>query len=358
MENNKVQNVDNDLLDLVIRLWRRRSLIIKWSIVGVVVGLVVAFSIPKRYKAGVIFAPETQQKTSSSISSIASMMGVNLNNSIDAISHEMYPDVLHSTPFIAELLDLEVSFKRNGETINTTLQDYMLEYQKSPWWSHIIAAPFKLLGWILSSDSSDQQDEDTVSDARNLTKDQRKVVKFFSKEIQILIDKKTGKTTVSLELQDPLVVAAVMDAVTENLKTYMSDYRTSKARQDIENLEQICNQRKEDYYKAQKVYAEYVDANRNVALMSAEADMEKLKQEMNLAYQVYSQVATQLEGSRIQAEQAKPVFVIIEPVSVPIKKSAPSKAKLLILYVFLSVCAASGWVLFGEEYWSRFKNNI
>ena len=148
------------------------------------------------------------------------------------------------------------------------------------------------------------------------------------------------------------------EAVTENLKEYMSEYRTSKARQDIENLEVICTQRKADYYKAQQAYASHIDANKNVVLQSAQAERERLQQEMNLAYQVYSQVATQLEGARIQAEQAKPVFAIINPVVVPIKKAAPSKAKLLIVFTFLAGCCSAAWVLFGEEYWDIFKNNL
>ena len=81
-------------------------------------------------------------------------------------------------------------------------------------------------------------------------------------------------------------------------------------------------------------------------------------QEMNLAYQVYSQVATNLEGARIQAEQAKPVFVIIENVKVPIRKTAPSKAKLLVIFTFLAGCISVAWILFGDEYWKKLKDNL
>ena len=77
---------------------------------------------------------------------------------------------------------------------------------------------------------------------------------------------------------------------------------------------------------------------------------------MNLAYQVYSQVATQLEGSRIQAEQAKPVFAIINPVSVPIVKASPSKPKILVVFTFLAGCCVVAWILFGEEYWRKLRN--
>lgn len=350
-----------DIMELISKLWKRRSMIIKWCIAGAVIGLIAGFSIPKTYTASVTLAPETQQKTSSGVSSIASMMGVTLNNSVDAISVDMFPDVVHSTPFIVELLDLPVTFERKDSTITTNLLDYMLEYQKSPWWSYVTAAPFKALDWIMSIGKEKEDDVEidlNALNASNLPKKVRKVVKYFAENLLVNVDKKTGKTGISLEMQDPLVVATVVEAVMENLKTYMSDYRTSKARQDVENLQEICDQRKADYYVAQQAYANYVDANKSVARQSAQAERERLQQEMNLAYQVYSQVATQLESSRIQVQQAKPVFAIIDPVTVPLQRTAPSKTKLLVIFTFLAGCCAVALVLFGEEYWKKLKENL
>lgn len=350
-----------DIMELISKLWKKRSMIIKWCIVGALIGLVAGFSIPKTYTAGVTLVPEVQQRTSSGVSSIASMMGVNLNNSVDAINAEMFPDVVHSTTFIYELFDLPVTFERKDSVITVPLVEYMKEYQKRPWWSAVIKFPFKVLGWCIDLVTPDEEEEDHVSgplDPSNLPRKERGVVKYFAENIIVNVDKKTLKVNMSLQMQDPLVVATVMNAVTENLKNYMSDYRTSKSRQDVQNLEVICEQRKADYYKAQQEYAKYIDANKNVILQSANAERERLQQEMNLAYQVYSQVATNLEGSRIQAEQAKPVFVIIENVKVPLRRSAPSKAKMLVIFTFLAGCCAVGWVLFGEEYWQKLKENL
>ena len=348
-----------DIMELISKLWKNRSMIIKWCIAGAIIGLVVGFSIPKTYTASVTLAPEMQQKTSSGVSSIASMMGVNLNNSVDAISAEMFPDVVHSTPFIFELFDLPVTFEHKDTVVNTTLIDYMLEYQKSPWWTPIMQFPLKALGWCidLATPSAEENVGGTLN-PNNLPKKERGVVKFFAENIMVNVDKKSFKTEMSIDMQDPVVVATVMDAIVDNLKDYMSDYRTSKSRQDVDNLEIICEQRKSDYYKAQHAYAIYMDSNKNVSLQSAQVERERLQQEMNLAYQVYSQVATNLEGARIQAEQAKPVFVVIDPVTVPIKKSAPSKAKMLVIFTFLFGCISAVWVLFGDEYWKKLKENL
>lgn len=347
-----------DIMELISKLWKKRWMILKWCGVGAVLGLIIGFSIPKTYKASATLAPETQQKMGSGVSSIASMMGVSLDNSVDAISVEMFPDVVHSTPFIFELFDLPVTFERKDSVITTDLLDYMLEYQKSPWWSYVIRAPFMALGWVIDQIRPDQEEPADTLVMTNLPKRERDVIKFFAENIYVVVDKKTRKTELSLKMQDPLVVATVMNAVVDNLKKYMSEYRTSKARQDVENLTVIFEQRKKDYYDAQQAYAKYADANKNVVLHSVQIERDRLQQEMNLAYQVYSQIATQLEAARIKEQEAKPVFAIINPVSIPIKKAAPSKAKLLVVFTFLAGCCAAVWILFGDDYWNKLKENM
>ncbi len=47
---------------------------------------------------------------------------------------------------------------------------------------------------------------------------------------------------------------------------------------------------KASYEDAQKKYANFVDANQNIILLSYRAEQERLQNEMNLAYQVYTQV--------------------------------------------------------------------
>ena len=341
-------------MEYIVKLWKKRSMIVKWCIIGAIIGLVVGFSTPKTYKAGVTLAPETEKGVGSSMSGLASMMGVNLDNSADAIGVDMFPDVAHSIPFIVGLFDVPVQFERKDVVVNTTLLDYMLNYQRKAWWSSVMDAPMKMLGWCVSLIKGKEKDDEELSNgtSRNLaalSEKERGVVRYFSESIVVGVDKKTGKTRVELEMQDPLVVYMVAQAVVEHLKEYVSDYRTSKARQDIVNLTDIYAQRKADYHEAQQAYARYIDGNKNVVLQSAQAERERLQQEMNLAYQVYSQIATRLEAARIKEQENKPVFVVLEPAIIPIHKSAPSKAKLLVLFTFLAGCAAASWVLFGGD---------
>ena len=352
--NTPQQEEEINIMEYVMRLWKVRKKVLLWCGIGAVVGLVIGFSLPKYYEVSVKLAPETEQKIGSGVSSIASMMGVNLDNSVDAIRVDFFPDVVASTPFLFELSQTPVTFERKKEVIETTLMDYLLEYQKAPWWSVIISAPFKGLAWVMSL-FKEKADPNAVLNPMNLPTKQRKALDGLSKKIVVTVDKKTGKTDIQVQMQDPLVVATVADAVVENLKTYMTRYRTSKVSQDVKNLTEIYNQRREEYYAAQQAYANYADANSAVVKQSARAELTRLQQEMNLAYQVFSQVATQLEAARIKEQEAKPVFATLEPVSIPDRKAGPSKAKILLIWVFLFGAGAAAWELFGKDYLARLK---
>ncbi len=348
----KIQDEHISFIDMFSILWKNKKNIIIWGIIGALFGLMVGFSLPKIYQTKVTFAPETEQKFGSGVGSIASMMGVNLDNSIDAISVDMFPDVIASTPFLFDLFYLPVETK---DGLKTDLLCYLKDHQKKPWWSHVLGAPFKFLGWIFGLDKEDENVELVLT---NLPKEERGAIKYLRENIAVELDKKTGKAELSICMQDPLVAATVLNAVVNNLKNYMSEYRTSKDRQDIENLESICAQRKQEYYDAQKAYADFADRNKNLALLRAQAEQLKLQQEMNLAYQVYSQVATQLEGARIKEQQSKPVFVILEPVLIPLRKTSPSKLKLLVGYGFLSALLAAVWLLWGKTYYEELKKSL
>ena len=82
-----------------------------------VIGLVVGFSIPKVYTVSSKLAPEIVSRTNSSLSSLASIAGVNLNNmsTSDAVYPELYPEIVSSTPFVVELFSIPVEIETRKE---------------------------------------------------------------------------------------------------------------------------------------------------------------------------------------------------------------------------------------------------
>ncbi len=348
-QNKNPQEEEIDLLELALKVWAERRWILKCCGYAVIVGLVIAFSIPKEYTATATIAPELSDgKSGGGLSSLAAMAGFNINTSsgADAIYPDLYPDIVSSTPFVTGLFDVPVQ-DIDGE-INTTLYDYMSEHQRSAWWSYIISAPFKALGWTISL-FKEAKEEGGKFDPFQLTKEQTDIAKALSDRIVVSVDKKTGVTTISVTMQDPRISACLTDTVVSRLQSYIIDYRTNKARKDFQFQEKLFERKKKEYEHAQENYAKFADANKNIILQSYRAEQVRLENEMNLAYQVYTSVAQQLQMAEAKVQEITPVYTIVEPATIPIKASKPSKAMILIGVVFLAGCVCVGWLMFGQE---------
>ena len=350
-----------DLMEYARKLWVARKLLLKVAGIAVIVGVVIALTTPKQYTANVTLAPEMSKGGGGGLSGIASMLGVgglNMGNDADALNIQLYPNIVGSTPFILDLMDTPVKMI-DEEQPDTTLVGYLKEYTSSSLMGTVMSLPFKAIGGIMSLFQSEE--EETGEKAINpfhLTKEQSKTVQGLKKMIVANVDKKTGVTTVSVTMQDPMVAAIITDTVVVKLKEHITKYRVSKAEDDCKYWEQLNEQRKNEYYAKQKVYAEYVDANKNIILQSVRIEQERLQNEMNLAYQVYSNVATQLQMAKAKVQEAKPVFAVVEPASVPLQPTGTSRKIILVGTVFLFVAAAAAWVLFGVDLWKKVKEGL
>ena len=354
------EEMEIDLMEYARKLWTARKLLLKVAGIAVIVGVVIALTTPKQYTVTMKLAPEST-KSGGGLSGIASMLGVgsmSMGSDADALSITLYPDIVSSTPFILDLMDTQVK-TIDEEQPDTTLVGYLKEYTSKSLIGTVMSLPFKAIGGIISL-FKDEEEEKGVKEINpfQLTKEQSRTVQGLKKMIVANVDKKTGVTTVSVTMQDPLVAAILTDTVVVKLKEHITKYRVSKAEEDCKYWEQLNDQRRDEYHAKQKLYAEYVDANQNVILKSVRIEQERLQNDMNLAHQVYSNVATQLQMAKAKVQEAKPVFAVVEPASVPLKPSSTSRKMILVGTVFLFVAAAAAWVLFGVDFWKKVKEGL
>lgn len=352
------EELEIDLMEYVRKLWTSRKFLLKAAGIGALVGLVIAFSLPKQYTVEVTLSPESGKSGGGSLSGMAAMLGIGGmagGSDADALNVSLFPDIVASTPFILELFDVHVQ-TLDGK-VDTTLVAYLGE-QKAPWWSTVMALPGMAVGGIKSLFAGGGEEEDEALNPFHLTAAQAGNVAALRNAITAEVDKKSGMTAVSVTLQDPLVTATVTDTVVAKLQQYITAYRVSKAQQDCDYLEQLYNDRRQEYYDAQQDYARYMDANKGVILESALTERKRLQNEMDLAYQVFSQVATQLQVARAKVQEAKPVFAVVEPASVPLQPSGTGKKMILVGFVFLALVGSSAWVLFGRDLAASLKDGM
>uniref|UniRef100_UPI00321BCCBB Wzz/FepE/Etk N-terminal domain-containing protein n=1 Tax=Parabacteroides goldsteinii TaxID=328812 RepID=UPI00321BCCBB len=335
-----------DLIELAKRLWGERKFLFKCSGIAIVVGLVVAFSIPKEYSTTVMLAPETSDpsKKMGNLGGLAAMAGINLGASVgsDAISPDLYPDVVQSIPFLLELFPVQVESEKGD--YSSTLYKYMDEDQKSAWWSYVIKAPFKLLGVVKDLFSNEEEKNIMGLSSFHLTEEQSDVIEDLQERISASVDKKTSVITVSVQMQDPLISADITQIVLEKLQGYITNYRTQKVKQDLEFTEKVFSEARESYYKAQRAYAAFEDANKNIISASYRTEQERLKNEMTLTFNVYNTLAQKLEQDKLRVQEQTPVYTIIQPATVPLKAASPKKPLILIGFVFLAIFSGIGYL--------------
>lgn len=355
--NHNDEEIEIDLMDLLRKVIGIRKKIYKAAGIGLVIGIIVAISIPKQYTVEVTLSPEMGNNKGGGLSGLAASFlgsGVTMGDGTDALNASLSADIVSSTPFLLELSAMEIPISKNEVM---TLSIY-LDEESSPWWSYVIGFPGMVIGGVKSlfTGGDEPISYDKASQgAIELSKKELKKIETLKKMISASVDKKTSMTSVAVTFQTPRVAAVVADSVVKKLQEHIIDYRTSKAKEDCGYLEKLFKERQQEYYAAQQKYADYLDSHDNVILQSVRAEQERLQNDMSLAYQVYSQVASQLQVARAKVQEEKPVFAVVEPAVVPLEPSGTSRKVYVLVFIFLSVCIVIFWNLFGKDFLNKFK---
>lgn len=348
-----------DWMGILRQVLAIRKTLYKAAGIGLIIGILIALGTPKQYTVSITLSPEMgSSKSGSGLASMAaSFLGGSIgSDSPDALNATLAPDIVASTPFLMELFDARVVSQ--DKQIDTTFTAY-LDEQKSSWIGYVLKAPGMAISGIKSLFSDKEEKTATIQKgAIELNEKDAAKLGSLRQAITVEADKKTAITTLSVTLQDPKVTATIADSVVSKLQQYITAYRTRKAKEDCQYLEMLYKERQQEYYDAQQRYARYVDANSNVVFQSTLAERERLQNDMNLAYQVYSQVAQQLQVARAKVQEEKPVFAVVEPAVVPLNPSGTSRKVIVLGFIFLAVAFAGAWELLGKKYWQLLKEGL
>lgn len=343
-----------DWQDLLSKAWKGKKFIITVTVVFMFLGLISALTMTRLYTSKVTLVPELGKSTSSSLSSLSNMLGLGgmtMGSSADAYHVTVYPEVVASTPFVAKMFDMRVTDPKKG--IDTTLIGYLTRERFSV--GNVIGYLTKPIFSLFSN-----KEEETKGNELNLfhlTKEQDRIVKTMNKAIQVDVDKKTGETTIQVTMDNPVIAATVADTVCKHLREYIVEYRTRKAREDLENYKKIADESYQRYLKASKAYAYYQDHNRGLILNAVISEGSRLSNELQIASQLYQQMKLQAEMARGKVIDEKPVFAIIQPATVPLLPQN-SRAKVLLIWTFVGFVLSCVWVLYGKEYWQKGKTML
>ena len=124
------------------------------------------------------------------------------------------------------------------------------------------------------------------------------------------------------------------DSVRERIQRFIITYRTGKAQRDVEYYQKLTDDARSTYEKTRRKYAEVADQNTDVILETVKSKIEDLENTMQLQYNAYTTVSSQLEAARAKLRQYTPVFTVIEGAAVPVLHSGPKRMLMVIGFVF------------------------
>lgn len=169
-------------------------------------------------------------------------------------------------------------------------------------------------------------------------------VKLLRSSITCNVDDDTYVIAIDFRAQDPVVAKIMVDTVTAHLQQFITRYRTNKARGDLEYYRSLEREAWTKYEETRKAYAKFVDSHMDATLQSVVSERDKLENELQLDYNVYSNYKQQVLGAEAKVQERTPAFTVVECASVPLLAESPRKTFILIAFVFLGVMGTIGWI--------------
>jgi len=350
-EKKSLENDEIDLIEVFRKIWDGRKTIFKWMGIFFVIGVIIVIASPKEYKSEVTLLVETGSGSNGMgglLQQFGGLAGINLGAAAgeDALTPELYPDIIKSTPFLMEVMEQKVTESKYDSTLKVS--EYIQRHTRGGVGSFLmgytIGLPGKIIGWVRGKPKNPQPISKNDNRPLKLSLEQSGVAGELTKRIKAKPGESSTTLNISVEMQDPVVAAQLADSVVSSLTTYIVDYRTQKAKIDLKFVEERHKESENKYRIAQRNLAGYKDRNKNVILASALTSEQNLQAEYNLAFNIYNTLSQQLEQAKMKVQEKTPVFKVMDPAKVPLQKSKPRTSLILLGMLFLGVFIGVGLV--------------
>ena len=345
MSNSKGNDVI-DFKEIVSKLWKNRTVFYKTLPVVFVLSCIYILSIPRKYTSEVKLAPEVENSLSQGgLGRLAASFGFDIGSmaTSDAIFPELYPELLGTNDFVTKLFPITVETEDN--TLRTDYYTYLTKHQKSTWWSPFFRAIKSIFPKSKDKRSGAGGTGGSELNPLYLTKEQNDIAELIKSSIKCNIDRKTSLITINVMDQDPRISATLADSIRLKIQEFIIDYRTRKARIDVEYYTNLTAQSKAEYDMARMAYTRFADSNRNVILESVLSKEKDLENDMQVKYNNYTTYNGQLQVAIAKLQERTPSFTLLQGASVPIKASSPKRMRFVLVMLILSGLVVSSYIL-------------
>ena len=331
---NQINTNEVNLVELIKKLIQSRKLILYSSLIFSLIGLLVAFLSPIKYSSNTVFIPQNQEVSSSSLSGVASLVGINLGGGSygTEIPLSMYPQILESVKFKRLLLDKVIDEKNDF-----TLKNFIIDYY------------------------SIKKDDEEGSSELVMTKLEEECFEILSDEIlSVSVNQKDGFVSIDAKLSVADYSARVAKFSREILQKIIIENRIESARQNLIFSESQLIEKKQEFDEIYSKLAFFSDSNLNTVNSFVLNEKNKLESEFEIISAVVEEISKQVEQAKLQLNKDTPVFSTIKEAIIPIKRSSPKRTQIVLVFGFVGFIFSCSFILINEplkEIFSVLKNN-
>lgn len=330
-------------------IWKKRKRILICLLLGFIFGLVSAKLSNKIYKSSTTVVPnKNKTQNFGGLSSLASLAGVNVGG-MDGndISPDLYNEVLKSYSFNHKILNTKMHFSQSDSTAT------IIEYFENIYQLDVFDKMKKLRVRLTSvfgdnkSEKSSNKIKKTVTGIYRYSGIEEKYRLKLQELIQLQVDDIKGNLSINVEFPDKLGAASIAKAVTKILQDFVISVKINKAKDNYDFLLKRYQEEKSKFQKVQEELAKFEDSNSNAVSALVSQKRQAIRVKYELRNQVFSEVAKQLETSRMTLQKDTPVFTVVKDVVIPTQHMKPSTITSIIkwgvLFAFLFVSFSLGF---------------
>ena len=293
------------------------------------------------------------------LSSLAAMAGFKMDmNTGSELSPMIYPQIVQSVPFQMELMYTKLSFEGYDEKIS--LYDYYTDPQYSSFnllgfvKKYTIGLPGIIIKAIRGEKEIPQISGDTDNNIIRLSLDERELAESLSSSVYLNVEDRDGYISLTAIMPEAKAAAQLGQKAQKLLQEKIIEFKIEKAKAQLEFVQERYNEREKEFKNIQEKLARFQDKNKNIITELGKTELERYQSEYQISLSVFTELAKQLENSKIQVKEETPVFSIIEPINVPTESFKPKRKQILFIWVFLGIVFGVG-LIFGKNYLAVIK---
>lgn len=299
-------NSETEIVDILKRIYLGKKLIVTITLIFFVVGILFSLLSPIKYSSHTVFIPQNQETNSSSLSGVASLVGINLGSGVSGgeIPASMYPEIGDSPKFKRLILEKVIDKKRNLK-----LKNFIIDY-------------YKLKDDNIHNSSSPM----FVSEL------DQKCFNILNKMISIRANVKDGFVTIVGIMPIAEYSAVLASNSKEILQKIIIENKIERAKQNLKFSQERLNEKKIEFDLIQSKLSYFKDSNLNLVNSAIIYEQGKLEAEFQIINAVVTELSKQVEQAKLQVTKDTPVFSTIREAVIPNQRTSPKRTQLVLIF--------------------------